>query len=453
MNPTTSANKPNLVILGAGSAGLSVAYYAHLNGLQSTLFEGAGSPGGLCRTVSFGAHRYDLGAHRFHDQDPAITEEVRSLLKGRIQQVTSPSRIYRWERYIDFPPTPIGLISSVPIGRLARIVTELWKSRTPASAPKSFEEYAVGHFGRTLAQDLLIDYSEKLWGLPASQLSPEIATKRLTGMTWRSLAFEVIKNSRKTSHIDGDFLYPLDGYGAIVEALAKSLPSDSMCLQARVTRIGHQRGVITELDVADERIQIDPEMQVVSTLPLSPFLRMFDPPLPAPILKCATGLRFRHIRLFYLKLGQDRFSEQASIYLPDPELRITRITEPKNRSSRLCPRGETGLSIEVPCFSREQLSQVPARDLFNEVKRDLKKSALLDPAMILDWEHRFLPNAYPVYDLDFQENSSRVLAHLESFHNLSLTGRQGRFYYSHLHHQMRMAHDLVERLAGVMAAS
>src|SRR5262245_39001951 len=69
-----------LHILGGGPAGLAVAFYAQRAGLGFELLERSHELGGLCRTLALGEHRYDTGAHRFHDRDPQITADVRELL-------------------------------------------------------------------------------------------------------------------------------------------------------------------------------------------------------------------------------------------------------------------------------------------------------------------------------------------------------------------------------------
>ena len=58
-------------------------------------------------------------------------------------------------------------------------------------------------------------------------------------------------------------------------------------------------------------------------------------------------LRFRHVRIVFLRLGVPRHSRNATIYLPDPRLAVSRISEPKNRSAAMAPAHETGLVAEV----------------------------------------------------------------------------------------------------------
>jgi protoporphyrinogen oxidase len=156
-----------LTILGGGPAGLGAAFNAHRAGIPFALYERSSEFGGLCRTLRCGAHSYDCGAHRFHDRDADITRDVRSILHDDLLPVHSPSKIYDRGRFIDFPPTPLNaLFSSIRARESIRIGLEIIRSRRRDIPIVSFEDFAVSQFGKTLARRLLLNYSEKLWGLP-----------------------------------------------------------------------------------------------------------------------------------------------------------------------------------------------------------------------------------------------------------------------------------------------
>ena len=181
----------HVTILGGGPAGLAVAYYAHKKGIPYRLFEKSDHLGGLCRTLRSGQHRYDTGAHRLHDRDPEVTRDLKALLGNRLQAVDSPSKIYFEGRFIDFPPTPLNMLFSSGFRDLGRIALDIVRARSRRHEIRSFEDFAVGNFGRTLAERFLLGYSEKVWGLPCDRLSPDIATRRLSGMSPGSLILEL----------------------------------------------------------------------------------------------------------------------------------------------------------------------------------------------------------------------------------------------------------------------
>lgn len=438
----------SLTILGGGPAGLAVAFYAHRAGLPFALYEKSPRLGGLCRTVRFGEHSYDCGAHRFHDRDADITRDIRAMLGDELVAVDAPSKIYDRGRFIDFPPTPLSVLrSGFNLWETGRIGIELIRSRRRLAPAVSFADFAISQFGETLARRLLLNYSEKLWGLPADQLSPDVATRRLHGMTLTSLFFEVMFPKKKTKHIDGSFLYPRNGYGQIVDAIAAAIPQDAIRSGHDIVRLECDRDRIRRIHFAEQH-HIDPESRVVSTLPLTLTVKALGHcnDIGADIREAAAGLRFRHIRLFFLRLDQPRVSSNASIYIPDPKMCVTRMYEPKNRSPKMAPPNETSLVVEVPCFTDDSIYGTATENLATRVIAELDSIGIISASKVREWRHHFLPNAYPVYSLGYEAQVARIVEGMRAISNLDLIGRGGQFFYSHLHDQLRMGKDYVAGL-------
>ena len=432
----------DLTILGGGPAGVGVAFYAQRAGVPFTLFEKSAELGGMCRTLRHGEHLYDCGAHRFHDQDGDITRDVLELMGDEMLAVDAPSMIWDRGRFVDFPPTPLNAILACGPIEVWRIGVELLRAYLRPRECASFEDFAISQFGETLARRIALNYSEKLWGLPAARLSPNIATRRLKGMTLRSLFFELILPGKKTSHIDGAFLYPRRGYGRIVQNLESTLPPDSIRLAHEIVRIQCERGKIARILFAGGHV-VEPRGRVVSTLPLTVLVKFLGEQISAEARQAAARLRFRQIRLFFLRLKRPQLSANASIYIPDPQFCISRLYEPKNRSAALAPPGETSVVVEVPCFPDDPIQRMPNEDLAERVITELVALKLVDRAEVVEWKHHFLANAYPVYSLDYSNEIRIITEELARISNLSTIGRAGLFLYSHLHDQLRLAKDYV----------
>jgi protoporphyrinogen oxidase len=430
-----------LTILGGGPAGLAVAFYAHRAGHPFTLYERSAALGGLCRTERCGPHRFDTGAHRFHDRDPETTADLRELLGDELVRVDAPSRILLDGRVVDFPPTPLNLILACGPRAAGRIGLEMAR-RKPRARVASFAEFAEANFGRTLGRKFLLDYSEKLWGLPAERLSADIATRRLAGMTLRTLLIELFRPSRKTAHIDGDFLYPRGGYGRIAEVLARALPPESVRTEHHVVGIECSGGRATSIRFQDG-LRASVPGRMVSTLPLTESSALLGDALPRGARDAAAGLRFRDVRVVFLRLARPRVSRNASIYLPDPALAVSRVSEPKNRSASMAPHDETSLLAEVPCSPGERIHALDDAALASRVVEELSDAGLVKAGDVLEWRHLRLPSAYPVYAIGYKEKVDAVRRGLTAIRDFDGAGRNGLFFYSHLHDQMRGARELV----------
>jgi protoporphyrinogen oxidase len=364
------------------------------------------------------------------------------LMGDEMLSVDAPSMIWDRGRFVDFPPTPLNaIVSCGPIGAL-RIGVELLRAHLKPRECVSFEDFAVGQFGETLARRIVLNYSEKLWGLPASQLSPDIATRRLKGMTLRSLFLELMFPSRKTTHIDGVFLYPRGGYGRIVQNLESKLPQGSLRRANEIVGLRCEGGAIARIHFADGEVMA-PRGGIVSTLPLTVLVKFLGDQISADAREAAARLRFRQIRLFFIRLKRPQLSANASIYIPDPEFCISRLYEPKNRSAAMAPPDETSVVVEVPCFLDDPIQRMPNEDLAERVTAELVALKLVNRAEIVEWKHHFLANAYPVYSTDYSRQVRIITDALAQISNLGTLGRAGLFSYGHMHDQLRMAKDCV----------
>jgi protoporphyrinogen oxidase len=436
---------PPLTILGGGPAGLGLAFYAHRANVPFVLFERSPELGGMCRTLRHGEHLYDCGAHRFHDRDREVTRDLIELMGEDLLTVDAPSRVWDRGRFINFPPTPLNVLLSCSPAEAGRIGLELMRVRWRPRSCASFKDFAVSQFGETLSRRLLLNYSEKLWGLPADQLSPDIATRRLQGMTLRSLLLELIVPGREATHIDGKFLYPRKGYGQIIDTLKDGLPAESLRIGSEVARLECRGGAVTHIHFAAGRAVATPG-RVVSTLPITLLVKFLGDQMPDEVHRIAGRLRFRQIRLIFLRLRRPRVSTYASIYIPDPALCVSRLYEPKNRSAAMAPADETSLVVEAPCFAGDPVHRMPPEALAERVIGELAQLNLLEPREVVDWQHHLLANAYPVYTRNYAREVRVVRDALARIANLDVIGRAGLFFYSHLHDQLRFGKDYVDGL-------
>lgn len=442
----SAAEESPLTIIGAGPAGLASGWYARRAGRECRLYEAADEVGGNTRTLSMGPFRYDTGAHRFHDKIPEVTEEVKGLLGEELRRIDVPSQIYWRGRWIDFPLAPFDLAAKLPWSVLARAVGENLAVRAlPSEEPGSFREMALGRYGRTLAREFLINYTEKLWGRPCEELVPEVAGGRLEGLDLRTFLLELVGGRRRrVRHLDGSFYYPKSGYGAIAEAIAEEIGRERISCGTPVTAIRHDEGRVREIVLDGERVR--PVEEVISTLPCTLAVRLMEPAAPEPVRAAADRIDFRHLRLVVLALDRPQFTENASVYFPDPAFPFTRIYEPKNRSSDLAPPGKTALVVEVPVSREDQIWKLEDDTLRDRVVGQLADEELIDPGQVGRHECRRVPFAYPVLDLAYRDRLDRISGFLDGFDNLELVGRGAEFRYRHTHELLQDARSTIEHL-------
>ncbi|MDY6881654.1 MAG: FAD-dependent oxidoreductase [Desulfatiglans sp.] len=447
-------NKENLLeksviaVIGGGPAGLAVGFYAKKNDLPFVIYETAHRVGGNANTIRWGDFLFDTGAHRFHDQDPSVTREIKQLMDGELQRINAPSQIFFKNRYIDFPLSPLNLFKNLGFMSILKGGLDLVRSRLfMKSIDKNFEQYAVFKYGPTIAQDFLLDYSEKLWGLQCHRLSHHVAGKRIHGLDLKTFVLESFgRNKAKTEHLDGAFYYPTKGgIDRIASKLKDFCGDDNVKTGLEITKVFHDDSSIRAIELNhDGIIQTD---QVVNTISLSKFVRMLDPPPPQEIIRLADNLRYRSMVLVALFLNLDSISPNASIYFPDPSLPFTRIYEPKNRNPLMAPKGKTSLIAEIPCFLNDKMWTEEENSLKDLVSDSLLQMGFFKRRDIIDTQIYRIREAYPILEVDYMEKIDRIMRYLDSFTNLVMTGRNGKFRYIHIHDLVGEGREIIHDFA------
>ena len=90
--------REDVVILGAGLAGLSAGYALAESERRVALVEAGATVGGMSRTVVCDGYRFDLGGHRFFTTDKRIDDFVRKLMGTEMLSVPRKSKIYLEKR-------------------------------------------------------------------------------------------------------------------------------------------------------------------------------------------------------------------------------------------------------------------------------------------------------------------------------------------------------------------
>ena len=302
------------------------------------------------------------------------------------------------------------------------------------TAVADFGAFANSWFGKTIANTFLIPFSEKLWGLPAADLSPDIAGRRLPGFCIKAIIKELLSGARKVEHLEGRFLYPRLGYGQIADKMAQRLSPGRLLYRHRVVQMETRRDEVIAVGVkAGEELQrVAPEV-VINTLPITLLVRMMNPLPPQEVLDAAAKLRFRDVVLVALFIDQESISDAAVTYFQGSGLDFTRAHEPRNRSSAMSPPGQTSLVVEYPCFSGDEVWHRDEKALVDDLIKYLDNMGLVKASRVIASDVHRLQNAYPVYSRDYKETAEIVLSYLRQFRNLWTLGRGGSFFYGHVH--------------------
>src|SRR3981081_210481 len=118
----------NIVIIGAGPAGLTAAYCLGRRGRRATVLEADSVVGGISRTVQRDGGRFDIGGHRFFTKVPDVEALWHEILPDE-DFLLRPrsSRIYYRGKFFDYPIRPLNALRHLGfLEALSYLVALLW---------------------------------------------------------------------------------------------------------------------------------------------------------------------------------------------------------------------------------------------------------------------------------------------------------------------------------------
>ena len=150
--------------------------------------------------------------------------------------------------------------------------------------------------------------------------------------------------------------------------------------------------------------------------------------------------------LIYLVVEQDRFSEYDAHYFPEPEVAISRLSEPKNYRDGQGPPHLTVLCAELPCAADGPEWGKSDEELGRLVCDALKAGGIPVQAPVKEVVTRRLRHAYPIYSRGYEVSFDRLDQWLRQIDGLLTFGRQGLFAHDNTHHALYMAYCAVDCL-------
>jgi len=449
--------QPRILILGAGPAGVGAAYRLRLkDAAQVTILEQQTRPGGNAGSFEFGGMRVDFGSHRLHPAcAPEIMADIRRFLGDDLLDRPRHGRIALRGKWIHFPLKPADLLLRLDRGfALGTFRDMLAKPFRRGGPGESFAGVLMANLGPTICESFYFPYARKIWGVPPEELSAIQARRRVSAGSFAKLARKVLSQVPGFKPPGaGRFFYPRHGYGQISEAYANAATAAGADLRydRRVTAIVPPAGPagpwVVEAQCAGvpERFEAD---QLWSTIPVSVLARLLGDSAPAAVHEAAAALEYRAMILIYLSLPVERFTEFDAHYFPGKDLRITRLSEPKNYSDRNLPAGQTVLCAELPCSPEDAWWAMDDAALARLVAEDLARSGIPLPAAPVGVQVRRLRQAYPIYRAGYERWFGALDDWVNAVPRLLSYGRQGLFAHDNTHHALAMAYAAAECLEG-----
>lgn len=445
------------VIMGAGPAGLTAGLMLTRNQEPVTVIEKGKSVGGLAKTIEWKGYRVDYGGHRFFTKNRQVHDLVLSLIKDELVNVKKISRIYLNGKYFNYPLEPANALLSLGAGTtiiagkdyvFARV-----KDRLSPGEKKSFEGWTKSRFGWKLYELFFKNYTEKVWGIPCTQLSSDFADQRIRGLSIvKMVRRAVFPKKKKIKSLIEEFIYPRMGYGVIWEKMKDEVlqKKGSVMLESEVTKVNHDGKKIISIEVKDKNgTKTVTGDEYISTIPLTELVKKLSPAPSKEVLEACEKLKFRDwIGITYV-INKKRITSDTWLYVPDPSLKFGRIQQWANWSEGLIQGDHGSLMLEYFVFEGDKTWNMSDADLLEFGKKELcDQLKFMKREDILDGFVLRARKTYPVYAMGYEQPLELVKGEVKKFSNLQIIGRYGTFRYNNADHSIEMGIQAADKILG-----
>ena len=456
MSTKIPTNKVDVVIMGAGPAGMACAMELYDAQRKTIILEKDEKVGGLAKTLEFkegdDIFRTDIGPHRFFSKNQYLYTFIEGLLKEKWILVSRKTRQFIDGKFYDYPIKAVQAFKNIgPIrafGMGVSYLVAVLQYKVFKKKINSFEDYVVANFGRKLGEFNMINYTEKIWGIPASTIHADWATQRIQGLNLLSALANAIFKKKEDSpkSLVDSFYYPQYGTGLIYETIAGKIAQQGHEIFTRSypTAILHENDRITEVEYSKQGTleRFSPE-HLVSSIPLTHFVSLLSPQPPREVLDAVSKLEWRSQVYLFVTLNKEQVTDDNWIYFPNRDIPFGRISEMKNFSADMAPKDKTSLMIEFFVTEGDDMWNATKEELFELVLPIFERLGFFTRAEVRNYYTFKKTHVYPVYNVHYIEQLEVIKNYLDRFENLYYIGRPGRFRYNNQDHSLEM---------GIMAA-
>lgn len=425
----------------------------HLAGKPAMIIEKDSQVGGLAKTLTFkegdgSLFRTDIGPHRFFSQNNYLYDFIENLIDEQWIQVPRKTRQFIEGKFYDYPINAMQAFRNIGLLRASGMAASYIAARIKFGLFKkpitNFEDFAVANFGQKLAMFNIVNYTEKIWGIPGSKIHKDWAQQRIKGLNLTAALKNALfkKKSNQPKTLIDSFYYPQFGTGLIYETIVKKISDNKeseILTAAHPTKITHKDGKISAVEISHEgKKRVLKPKELVSSIPITTFVNLLSPAPPQEVLEATELLKWRAQVYLFITLNKKQVTDDNWIYFPNKNIPFGRIAEMKNFSKDMSPNDKTSLFVEFFTSVGSDIWEMSKDELFELALPYFEKFGFFNKEDVREVYMIKKEHVYPVYDTKYPARLQVIKDYLNGFSNLLYIGRPGRFHYTNQDHSLEM---------------
>lgn len=446
MAPPNSSSSRKFVIIGGGPAGLTAGYELLKHGHKPVVFEKGNMVGGISRTEEYKGYHFDMGGHRFFTKAEEVNRMWQEVLSDEFLQRPRLSRIFYKGKFFNYPLKPFNALAGLGVVESIFITCSYMRWQLfPHKQEDTLEQWVTNRFGKRLFNTFFKTYTEKVWGIPCSELKAEWAAQRIKDLSLKTVMLNMFTKPKRTiKTLIEQFDYPRLGPGMMWKAVQNRIneAEGEVHLDSELMQLHHDEGGrITKVTVSNNGASKTVEAtDFISSMPVTEFVKKLDPPAPDEVLEAAGKLKYRDFLTVCLIVNKEDLFPDNWIYIHEPGVSVGRIQNFKNWSPDMVPdQSTTSLGLEYFCNVGDELWNMDDADLIELGRKEVAKIGLAKEEDVLDGIVCRVPKAYPVYDGEYGKYLDKIREYVDSFENFQTVGRNGLHRYNNQDHAMMTA--------------
>jgi protoporphyrinogen oxidase len=460
-------NKRNILVIGAGPGGLAAAWNLVHEGHSVIVLEKETYYGGASTTFEKDGSRYDLGPHNLHPHRDSIIDFLERNFHESLMYISLTGDVFFRNKRFQYPLegkqvfTSLSLFTSIKCGLSLLWIRLLLFLNIRTHDDGTYKTWVVDRFGKQFYDIFFGPYTEKVWGIPASELSDVVAKKRIAVKGLTDLIRQVIFKQKESDHPEHPKnvkkYYIRHGVGEISNFFASEICQHggtilTGCTVDKVVLNG-KRVCQVQYTQDNEHKTLDLETgqnlerwEVLSTIPVNDFILMLDGDVSPEVVESAHGLDFTSEVFLYLNLNRADVLKTSLLFFSENEFRCNRVYDVGAFSREMVPPGKTALCVEFTCSYGDDIWNAADEKIFELCLVPMEKNNLLSRADVESYHTRRLKHAYPRFRVGYQEKLRTIFNYLETLENFETFGRQGLFSYANIDDVIWMAFQVTKHI-------